>query len=118
MLTVPDELVHSRLQVTITSLAEIPVDLQVPLVFTPLTWQIASVARVDFDRRGLRGLPNLLDRPLRALLQQQLAAVGIAHVDNADDRQREDRRDQRQFDHRGAAVVAERLEFPKLMTAP
>src|SRR5690606_24300047 len=60
------------------------------------------------DRRAAGGLHDLFDRALGGLLQRQLAAEGLAHVDNADRQHRQDRRDQRELDDGGAAVVAER----------
>ena len=91
--------------VTVTSLAVIGLDLQVPSVFVPLTWQTASVLQRVFDGAHLRRLHDLLDRALGALLQRELAAVGVAHVDDADHRQREDRGDQGHLDDRRAAIV-------------
>ena len=82
---VPLESVHSRRQVTVTLLAVIGLVLQVPSVLVPLTWHTASVVSVLSTVVLSRRLHDLLDRALRALLERELAAVGVAHVDDADD---------------------------------
>ena len=89
---------------TVTLLAVIGVVLHVPSAFVPLTWHTASVLSV-FSTVSIFGrLHDLLDRALGALLQRELAAVGVADVDDADRHQGEHRRDQRQLDHGGAAL--------------
>ena len=55
-------------------------------------------------------LHDLLDGALRALLERQLAAVGVADVHNADHAKRKHGRDQRHFDDRRAAVVGEQAD--------
>ena len=57
------------------------------------------------DRCAFRGLGDLLDCALSALLERQLAAEGIAQIDNANNDEGENGRDKRQFDHSRSAIL-------------
>src|SRR4029079_1029004 len=59
------------------------------------------------DAAVLRRLLDFLDRALGALLEAELAAVGVAHVDDADCHQREDGSDHREFNDGRSALIAE-----------
>src|SRR5207245_1562736 len=57
------------------------------------------------DRVAGRRLHDPLDRALRPLLERELLAERIAHVDDADDHQTEDWCNERELDDCGTALV-------------
>ena len=68
-----------------------------PVLVDPVHLTNRLICQRGLDRCAFRGLGDLLDCALSALLERQLAAEGIAQIDNADHDEGENGRDQRQF---------------------